>query len=62
MLFNTSMCYNISMEKEKLKKPNPTIAFVATPEIVQALEKRSKTEERSISWLIRKALEAYFHI
>ena len=50
------------MEKEKLKKPNPTIAFVATPEIVQALEKRSKTEERSISWLIRKALEAYFHI
>ena len=56
------MCYNITMEKQTPKKTNPTIAFVATPEIVQALEKRSKTEERSISWLIRKALEAYLHI
>ena len=62
MIFNTPMCYNITMEKQTSKKPNPTIAFVATPEIVQALEKRSKTEERSISWLIRKALEAYLHI
>ena len=56
------MCYNVHMDKQKSKKPNPTIAFVATPEIVQALESRSKTEERSISWLIRKALEAYLHI
>lgn len=50
------------MEKQALKKQNPTIAFVATPEIVQALEKRSKAEERSVSWLIRKALEAYLNI
>lgn len=56
------MCYNVTMEKQTSKKTNPTIAFVATPEILQALEKRSKTEERSISWLIRKALEAYLHI
>ena len=62
MSFNTPMCYNIAMEKQTPKKTNPTIAFVATPEIVQALESRSKKEERSISWLIRKALEAYLHI
>lgn len=56
------MCYNIGMEKQKSKTQNPTIAFVATPEIVQALETRAKKEERSVSWLIRKALESYLHV
>lgn len=40
----------------------PTIAFVATKEIQDALTKYSEEQERSISWIIRKALEQYLNI
>lgn len=44
----------------KDKKPKePTVSFVATKELVEALNKRAEKEERSVSWLIRKAIEAY---
>lgn len=44
--------------KEK-KTKEPTISFVATKELVDTLNARAQKEERSVSWLIRKALEAY---
>lgn len=41
------------------KPKGPTVSFVATEELVAALTERAKQEERSMSWLIRKAIEAY---
>ena len=39
---------------------NPrTISFVATENLFKALEQKAQKEERSISWLIRKAIEEY---
>ena len=52
------MSINNSGSKEK----GPTIAFVATKEIQAALAKYAKEQERSVSWIIRKALEAYLKI
>ncbi len=49
-------------DKQTKKAKEPTISFVATQKIVDALNARAEQEERSISWLIRKALEQYLGI
>jgi len=36
-----------------------TIAFIASPEIEAALRKATSEQDRSASWIIRKALAAY---
>lgn len=39
---------------------NPrTISFVATENLFKALEDKAQKEDRSVSWLIRKAIEEY---
>ena len=39
-----------------------TISFVTTPEIEAALRKAAVDQERSLSWLIGKAVEKYLCI
>ena len=51
------------MQDKQIKKAKePTISFVATQKIVDALNTRAEQDERSISWLIRKALEQYLGV
>ena len=37
----------------------PTIAFYCTEEIQERLHRASKDMDRSVSWLVRSALDAY---
>lgn len=41
------------------QKKSATVSFVTTPEIQEALRKASQEHDRSLSWLIGKALEAF---
>ncbi len=41
------------------KKKSSYISFVTTPDIEKALRNAAEKEERSLSWLISKALERY---
>lgn len=41
------------------QKKSIRISFVTTPNIQEALQKASENQDRSISWLIGKALEEY---
>ena len=50
------------LDKQTKIADEPTISFVATQKILDALNARAEQEERSISWLIRKALEQYLGI
>jgi hypothetical protein len=43
-----------------MRKKTITISFVTTPEIEAVLRKASFDQERSLSWLIGKAVEQYF--
>jgi hypothetical protein len=45
-----------------MRKKTVTISFVTTPEIETVLRKASTDQERSLSWLIGKAVEQYFAI
>ncbi|WP_428081195.1 ribbon-helix-helix protein, CopG family [Candidatus Avelusimicrobium alvi] len=46
---------------ERQKSTPRTISFVTTEEQLAALNRLAKEQERSISWLIRKALDEYLN-
>lgn len=45
-----------------MRKKTVTISFVTTPEIEAVLRAASTDQERSLSWLIGKAVEQYLRI
>jgi len=45
-----------------MRKKTITISFVTTPGIEAVLRKAASEQERSLSWLIGKAVEKYFGI
>lgn len=45
-----------------MRKKTVTISFVTTPGIEAVLRKAASEQERSLSWLIGKAVEKYFGI
>ena len=42
------------------KSQNTPLTILLTTAQYNALEKKSKTDERSISWLVRKAINEYY--
>ncbi|HAH31890.1 MAG TPA: hypothetical protein DCL44_06205 [Elusimicrobia bacterium] len=45
-----------------MRKKTVTISFVTTPELEAVLRKAANDQDRSLSWLIGKAIEKYFSI
>lgn len=50
-------CYDLNMAEEQ--KKSVTISFVTTPKIEDALREAAEKQERSLSWIIGKALEEF---
>ncbi len=63
IIFNTyqyDFLYTLTMTERQKSTPR-TISFVTTEEQLAALNRLAKEQERSISWLIRKALDEYLN-